>query len=312
MRSEYQAGSKVALQFRVNKHGPKPFRLAFSESGDETEFSDPSNVLVDNLVYEITAEGGDAFNGFEMTVTMPNVACDNCALQLSGMGPVAGGGEWYNCANIRLTKPECPDMCDKNGSCNESTGMCTCDNGWSGTDCMLATGSSGEVQLRVTLQTGEETDAAAFDRDAFVASVAESLAIDPARVEIGTVAASAEETTVTFTIQDAPEEDVSAEQAATLMMSQMDNEQLNLGYQVTMIESPSMVDEEEEKKGGKGGVIAAAILVPLCLIGVAVGGVFVMKKKGMGPWASVDNAAPQATPGSGLQAPGAPPVPARV
>ena len=38
-----------------------------------------------------------------------------------------------------IGKPYCKRNCMGNGACNKATGVCTCDEGWRGTDCSIPT-----------------------------------------------------------------------------------------------------------------------------------------------------------------------------
>lgn len=59
--------------------------------------------------------------------------------------PRAQQGTWYvgvygyqACQySIRLTASVCPNACSSHGSCSTSTGLCTCNNGYAGSDCSM-------------------------------------------------------------------------------------------------------------------------------------------------------------------------------
>jgi len=97
-RAVFEAGSKATFAFRVNQHGPAPFKFLFSPSGSDNSYT---VTLASNISNTVTA-GPNDFQGVFVPVTIPDQTCDTCSVQLSGMGQNSGTGTWYNCANIKI------------------------------------------------------------------------------------------------------------------------------------------------------------------------------------------------------------------
>lgn len=112
--STYSPGETITVTWTETvDHDPSHYRIAFSEDGD-TEFFDPTNYDDIRTGYPILLDGiADADAGgnhqYQVQVTLPNVQCDNCTLQVIQVmhdkppwGPGGGDDIYYQCADIVL------------------------------------------------------------------------------------------------------------------------------------------------------------------------------------------------------------------
>jgi len=75
--TKYEVGQKVTFQFRVNQHGPGPFKFTLATSNDD--FAN-GVVLKSQIANQVTA-GPDSFQGVNVAVTIPNNICTACSVQ---------------------------------------------------------------------------------------------------------------------------------------------------------------------------------------------------------------------------------------
>jgi hypothetical protein len=110
----YSPGETITLTWiETIDHDPSHFRVAFSEFGD-TEFVDPTGYDDIGNDYPIVLDGiadADAGAGheYQVQVTLPNIQCDSCTLQVIQVmhdkppwGPGGGDDIYYQCADIVL------------------------------------------------------------------------------------------------------------------------------------------------------------------------------------------------------------------
>jgi len=90
-----KSGSTVEIQFEETINHPGHFRIAFSPTAD-AGFDE--NILQDNIP-EVSAT-----RFYTQTVTLPNIECDDCTLQLiQVMTDRSPPSNYYSCADIQLT-----------------------------------------------------------------------------------------------------------------------------------------------------------------------------------------------------------------
>ncbi|MBM4361702.1 MAG: lytic polysaccharide monooxygenase [Deltaproteobacteria bacterium] len=147
----YEAGSTIQVSVKETISHPSYFRIAFDDDGDDA-FADPAwidppnreclandptdfckkgeggdffnndSVLMDNLEqhnYQEPIIGGDNGPVYTFDVKLPDVACDNCTLQIIQVmqdpapihAPYTPGEEdiYYQCIDLVLTKAATPD-----------------------------------------------------------------------------------------------------------------------------------------------------------------------------------------------------------
>ena len=107
-----RAGQTISVQFRETINHPGHFRIAFDADGQD-DFRDPAgftdiqrNPTLPILLDGITDKAGGEYT---VSVTLPNIACERCTLQLiqvmTDKGPTYGDNDlYYQCADIVLTQ----------------------------------------------------------------------------------------------------------------------------------------------------------------------------------------------------------------
>lgn len=112
--NRFRPGATITVRWRETIDHPAHYRIAFDEDGDDdfptpAGFDDTSGgptVLVDGIA---DGSGGE----YEQEITLPNVECDNCTLQLIQMmkdkAPYGDGNDiYFQCADLELT-PDAPE-----------------------------------------------------------------------------------------------------------------------------------------------------------------------------------------------------------
>ena len=117
MRSEnvcsFQPGATITVTWDETIDHPGHFRISFDDDGED-DFVDPDGfddvsggptVLMDGIA-DRSVRGGDAT--YTQQVTLPDVECENCTLQLiqvmSDKPPYGDGNDiYYQCADIVLS-----------------------------------------------------------------------------------------------------------------------------------------------------------------------------------------------------------------
>ncbi len=108
--TELAPGSTITVSWSETVNHPGHFRIAFDEDGTDgfvnpaspTDFDNSPEVLADNIA---DTNGGPS----SLEVTLPDVECDNCTLQVIQVMTDKGGNGfgnddfYFQCADIRLT-----------------------------------------------------------------------------------------------------------------------------------------------------------------------------------------------------------------
>lgn len=109
--TEFAPGDQIMVEWQETVNHPGHFRIALDPDGGEDGLEDPTdyddfdtpNVLEDN----IPDNGGASFSRL---VTLPNVECEKCTLQLIQVmtdkppwGPEGGNDIYYWCADIKIS-----------------------------------------------------------------------------------------------------------------------------------------------------------------------------------------------------------------
>lgn len=100
-RTVLQRGQQLEVKFQETINHPGHYRIAFSPAGD-TGFDD--NILLDNILdIQEGAVSVDNPRDYKVTVTVPDMVCDKCAIQLiqvmTDRNPPAN---YYSCADISI------------------------------------------------------------------------------------------------------------------------------------------------------------------------------------------------------------------
>ncbi|HTE56303.1 MAG TPA: SCE4755 family polysaccharide monooxygenase-like protein [Kofleriaceae bacterium] len=114
---EFQPGSVITVEWDETVEHPGHFRVSFDDDGvdgfaDPTDYDDfytAPSVLVDDIPdRDVDADGNRRYS---LEVTLPDVECDNCTLQLIQVmsdkmpwGPEGGKDLYYQCADLVLSR----------------------------------------------------------------------------------------------------------------------------------------------------------------------------------------------------------------
>jgi hypothetical protein len=123
----FQAGQTITVEWDETVDHPGHYRIAFDDDGDDV-FRNPNNPgdgFASTLVEPITDKGGGHYT---QEVTLPNISCDNCTLQLIQVmtTQVPYNSFYYQCADITIVggdgggEPNDPDELD--GGCASTAG----------------------------------------------------------------------------------------------------------------------------------------------------------------------------------------------
>ena len=158
MVCRYRPGATVMIRFEETIEHSGHFRLSFDDDGQD--FRNPSGpndtavgdgvIILDNAIADRNVNGADPMYTYE--VTLPDVTCDNCTLQLIQVMTTASTyGEadlYYQCADIELTSdaPETPtpDCIAVDGGDDPDGGG---GGGGGGGGCNVATSGAGGLAL---------------------------------------------------------------------------------------------------------------------------------------------------------------------
>ncbi len=118
---EFQPGATITVQWDETIEHPGHFRISFDEDGvdnlidpaDYDDFDNSPAVLEDAIPDRDTDIDGNP--RYSMLVTLPDVECDNCTLQLIQVmtdkppwGPGGGNDIYYQCSDLVLSR-DAPD-----------------------------------------------------------------------------------------------------------------------------------------------------------------------------------------------------------
>lgn len=108
--SVFEPGETITVRWDETINHPGHYRIAFDDDGSD-DFADPADFddIQDPPVLPVLLDGIADKNGgiYEVQVTLPDVECENCTLQLIQMmtekGPTYGDNDlYYRCADLAL------------------------------------------------------------------------------------------------------------------------------------------------------------------------------------------------------------------
>jgi hypothetical protein len=105
----FKPGEKITVTWRETIQHPGHFRIAFDNDGQDFPLPGealPTGVVV--LADNIADKSGASGLSYSQDVTLPNIECSNCTLQLiqvmtTGDPPYKAGDLYFNCADIVLS-----------------------------------------------------------------------------------------------------------------------------------------------------------------------------------------------------------------
>jgi MYXO-CTERM domain-containing protein len=160
---EYRPGATITVAWDETIEHPGHFRISFDEDGDD-DFVDPEgyddldsaeSVLVDGIA-DRDVFGSDP--GYTQEVTLPDVECDSCTLQLiqvmTDKPPYGDGNDiYYQCADLILSAsaPEDPaDGCAATGE-DGPDGTPTDGDSTAESGCATSAGAGGPLAALIPL-----------------------------------------------------------------------------------------------------------------------------------------------------------------
>jgi len=146
----YEPGETIEVRWDEYVDHPGHYRIAFDDDGDD-DFVDPATMMefYSNdtvLLDEITDKDGGQ-GDYVATVTLPDVICDNCTLQVIQVMydkppyTTPGNDIYYQCADLALRQGATPPDADAGTDAGTDTGADA------GTGCSAARGAVGGLEL---------------------------------------------------------------------------------------------------------------------------------------------------------------------
>ena len=109
----YEPGETIEVSWDEYVDHPGHYRIAFDDDGDD-DFVDPADILERNSSPTVLLDGitdkGQGERDYLVTVTLPDVSCDNCTLQVIQVMydkppyTTPGNDIYYQCADLVLRK----------------------------------------------------------------------------------------------------------------------------------------------------------------------------------------------------------------
>ena len=107
----YEPGETIEVFWNEYVDHPGHYRIAFDDDGDD-DFVDPATMMEfysnDTVLLDGIEDRGPGERDYRATVTLPDVTCDNCTLQViqvmydKPMYTTPGNDIYYQCANLVL------------------------------------------------------------------------------------------------------------------------------------------------------------------------------------------------------------------
>jgi len=130
--SYYEPGQTIEVRWDEYIDHPGHYRIAFDLDGDD-DFVDPATMMElysnDAVLLDGIADKGPGEREHTATVTLPDVACDNCTLQVIQVMydkppyTIPGNDIYYQCADLVLRVGEAPDAGIEPGVVDGGTDM---------------------------------------------------------------------------------------------------------------------------------------------------------------------------------------------
>jgi uncharacterized protein (TIGR03382 family) len=110
-----EPGSTITVRWHETIHHPGHYRISFDDDGSDA-FQDPTSYddIQESPTLPVLLDGIDDLpdrGQYEAQVTLPNIECENCTLQLIQVmtdkppfGPEGGNEFYYRCADLSLRR----------------------------------------------------------------------------------------------------------------------------------------------------------------------------------------------------------------
>jgi len=110
--THYEPGETIEVRWEEYIDHPGHYRIAFDDEGDD-DFVDPATMMEFDSNHTVLRDGimdkGQGDRDYVETVTLPNLTCDNCTLQVIQVMydkppyETPGNDIYYQCADLVLT-----------------------------------------------------------------------------------------------------------------------------------------------------------------------------------------------------------------
>jgi hypothetical protein len=150
----YEPGETIQVIWDEYVDHPGHYRIAFDDNGDD-DFVDPATMMEfdsnDTVLLDEITDKGPGERDYVATVTLPNVTCDNCTLQVIQVMydkppyTTPGNDIYYQCADLALRQGATPPDADAGTDADPDAGTDT--GADAGTGCSAARGAVGGLEL---------------------------------------------------------------------------------------------------------------------------------------------------------------------
>jgi len=113
----YEPGETIEVRWEEYIDHPGHYRIAFDDEGDD-DFVDPATMMEDysnhTVLLDLIPDKGAGERNYVETVTLPNLTCDNCTLQVIQVMydkepyETPGNDIYYQCADLVLREGAAP------------------------------------------------------------------------------------------------------------------------------------------------------------------------------------------------------------
>lgn len=127
----YEPGETIEVRWNEYVDHPGHYRIAFDADGDD-DFVDPAEMMElysnNAVLRDGIADNGDGERDYVATVTLPDIECDNCTLQVIQVMydkppyETPGNDIYYQCADLVLIEGGEPPPGDDAGGCSATPG----------------------------------------------------------------------------------------------------------------------------------------------------------------------------------------------
>jgi hypothetical protein len=148
----YEPGETIQVIWDEYVDHPGHYRIAFDDNGDD-DFVDPATMMEfdsnDTVLLDEITDKGPGERDYVATVTLPNVTCDNCTLQVIQVMydkppyTTPGNDIYYQCADLVLRSGSAPPGPD--AGTDAGTGPDAGTETDTGSGCGVAPGAAGSL-----------------------------------------------------------------------------------------------------------------------------------------------------------------------
>jgi hypothetical protein len=129
----YEPGATIEVRWNEYVDHPGHYRIAFDDDGVD-DFVDPATMMEfysnDTVLLDEISDGEPSQRDFIATVTLPDITCDNCTLQVIQVMydkppyETPGNDIYYQCADLVLREGGAPPDAGIDAGIDSATGGC--------------------------------------------------------------------------------------------------------------------------------------------------------------------------------------------